>query len=198
MMASDKETSRMPFRFAVYAQILLFLAPGSTAAFIQRTIPLKDVIAAESWIFTARVASIDSAANTVTLKVEQELKGKVPRKQFAFLLFGDDKARQAEHKAQLLERIEPAQELVVFGSQRGTKTTLFAYTNGTWFQVVGEPHQGQSVLFSFTHFEPYLRRTFKGATEELRQIVADGLAGKIKPPPPNPKEPPGLGPPLKK
>jgi hypothetical protein len=188
----------MPWRLACAAFLALVSEPSVGRAFIQRTIPLTDVIAAEAWIFTARVASIDSAANTVTLKVGQELKGRVPREQFAFMLFGDDKARQAGLKAQLLERIEPGLELVVFGSQRGTKTTLFAYTNGTWFQIVGEPHQGQSVLFNFTHFEPYLRRTFNGATVELQQIVIDSLAGKKSPPPPNPKEPPGLGPPLKK
>src|SRR5207249_244863 len=44
--------------------------------------------------------------------------------------------------------------------------------------------------------EPYLRGTFKGTTERLRQIIIDGLAGKKEPPPPNEKEPPGYGPEL--
>lgn len=182
----------------VLVSLCALVAVNSSLAFIQRTIPLADVIAAEKWIFAAKVKSIDVAADTMVLNVEKKLKGTAPRKQFAVMLFGDDKLRQKELKSQLLERIESGQELMVFGSQRSTKTTLFAYTNGTWFQIVGEPRKDESILYNVTHFEPYLRRTFKGTTADLQQVIIDGLTGKKSPPPPDPKEPPGLGPPLKK
>ena len=72
---------------------------------------------------------------------------------------------------------------------------MLAFTNGTWFQVLGQT-DGDQTRWAFTHCEIYLRRTFKGTTDELKQTVADVLAGKAKAPPPNPKEPPGLGPTL--
>src|SRR5262249_21823045 len=82
--------------------------------------------------------------------------------------------------------------LVLFLQQRDNDYTGFAYTNGTWFQLVGSADGGK-VQWGFTHLEPYLRRTYKGTTAELRQVVVDGLAGKRKPPPVNPKEKPGRG-----
>ncbi|HWG43059.1 MAG TPA: PQQ-binding-like beta-propeller repeat protein, partial [Gemmataceae bacterium] len=69
----------------------------------------------------------------------------------------------------------------------------FAYTNGTWFQMVGVEADGM-VRWSFTHGEPYLRKTFKGSTADLKQIVVDSLADKKKPPEPDTKEKPGFGP----
>src|SRR5205807_9188853 len=88
--------------------------------------------------------------------------------------------------------------LVVFANQLGMLYFVFVYTNGTWFQVKGETvSDAEPVRWSFTHCEPYLRRTFKGTTAELKQVVVDGLAGKKAPPEPDTKEPPGLGPEIK-
>src|SRR5262249_62436334 len=86
--------------------------------------------------------------------------------------------------------------IILFINQREEKHTIFAFSNGTWFQILGQP-AGDKIAWSFTHLEPYLRRTFKGTTGELKKIIQDSLAGKIKPPPPNEKEPPGIGPEVK-
>ena len=67
------------------------------------------------------------------------------------------------------------------------------YSNGTWFQMTA-PSDEDKPVWSFTHCEPYLRRTFKGTTEEMRQTVADSLAGKKAAPESDAKEKPGLGP----
>ena len=50
--------------------------------------------------------------------------------------------------------------------------------------------------WAFTLCEIYLRRTFKGTTEELASVIRDVQAGKRKAPPYDAKEPPGLGPEL--
>src|SRR5262249_7953985 len=54
-----------------------------------------------------------------------------------------------------------------------------------------------SVRWGFNHLEPYLRRTYKGTTPEMIQTVRDGLSGKRRPPAPNDKEKPGVGPEVK-
>jgi hypothetical protein len=77
--------------------------------------------------------------------------------------------------------------------QDNGKFMLLAYTNGTWFQVLGQT-EGEQTRWAFTHCEIYLRRTFSGTTDELKQVLTDVLAGKAKPPAPNPKEPAGFGP----
>ena len=53
---------------------------------------------------------------------------------------------------------------------------------------------GDVLRLPFTHLEPYLRRTYKGTTAEMKQVVVDALAGKAEPPDPNQKEKPGIGP----
>src|SRR5262249_49322641 len=65
--------------------------------------------------------------------------------------------------------------------------------NGTWMQLTGVK-DGDTVRWSFTHLEPYLRRTYKGTTAEMKQTVQDALAGKKEPPAPDEKEMPGFGP----
>src|SRR6202022_273504 len=74
------------------------------------------------------------------------------------------------------------------------KYVVFAYTNGTWFQLTGTETEKDKLSWSFTHCEPFLRRTFKDSTEELKQAIADALADKKKPPEPDTKEKPGFGP----
>jgi hypothetical protein len=88
----------------------------------------------------------------------------------------------------------------VFGKVRDEGATLFMYTNGTWVQLGGNPKEETNTTMPvrFHHFEPYLRRTFKGTTAELRQVIIDGLAGKKDPPAYDPDEPPGLGPEIKR
>ena len=93
----------------------------------------------------------------------------------------------------ILKRVAPKLPLVLFVLQRDKKYTAFAYSNGTWFQMIGVESDGM-VRWSFTHGEPYLRKTFKGGTAELKQVLLDSLSGKKKPPEPDTKEKPGFGP----
>ena len=102
-------------------------------------------------------------------------------------LTGD--AQGEREREQLLKRLAKDLPLVVFASQRGKSLIAFGYSDGTWFQMTGDGNR-----WRFTHCEPYLRRTFKGTTAELVQVIEDGLAHRKEPPPPDPKAEPGLGP----
>jgi len=187
----------MPSRLVSIA-IAIAICAGPVFAVIQRTPPLKDVIGAESSIFVAKVESVDWHAATMSLLVSDEMKGKAPYRHKIVSLAGDAEAQKSKQSTQLLERLAPNIELVIFSSIRSTRTTMFAFTNGTWFQMTAQSRADESATVKFTHFEPYLRRTFKGSTADLKQIVADALSGKKDPPPPDMKEPPGIGPPVKK
>src|SRR5262249_59172938 len=79
-------------------------------------------------------------------------------------------------------------------SKRRTEAlNVFVYTKGTWSQILGGIDD-DTTTSRFLNSEPYLRRTFKGTTAELRQAIVDGLSGKKEPPPPDEKEAPGYGP----
>jgi hypothetical protein len=109
-------------------------------------------------------------------------------------LAGDEQAKKEGHTPKLLKRLAPKLPLVLFAVPKTEHVLLFGYTNGTWFQGFGREDRDGKVGWEFAHLEPTFRRTYKGTTAELIQVVTDGLAGKKPPPEPDPKEPPGLGP----
>ncbi len=172
-------------------------AAGIASAAVQRPVPLRSVITAESWIVASRIDELDRDRLRVILEVVEHLKGRFPRDRLSVDLRGSPDARLQE-RSQLLDRLAAGQSLVLFGSARGGRTTIFAFTNGTWFRIVGDSDDAARCAFQFANLEPYLRRTFKGGTDELRQVIVDGLAGRREPPPIDANEPPGLGPPVKR
>jgi outer membrane protein assembly factor BamB len=174
------------------AGLLLLSAPPAHAV-ITRLTPLRDVLHESTYIVTARVESVDADKPALALTIEDHLKGKLPAEKMVVLLKGDAEAKKNKHVPILLKRVAPKLPLVLFVLQQDKKYTAFAYTNGSWFQIIGVETDGQ-VRWSFTHGEPYLRKTFKGGTAELKQIVVDNLAGKAKPPEPDTREKPGFGP----
>jgi outer membrane protein assembly factor BamB len=172
---------------------LAWLAMNPALAVIQRLTPLKDVLAESQFIFVAKVEALDPGKPSVILKVDDQLKGKATFEKLPINLTGDSEAKKLDHTSQLLKRLAPKQSVIVFATKQNKKYTAFAYSNGTWFQLVGE-EADKTVRWRFTHCEPYLRRTFKGNTADLKEVIEDGLSGKKKPPEPDAKEKPGLGP----
>jgi hypothetical protein len=173
--------------------VALFLTTQTSFALVQRIYPLKDALALSDLIFVAKVETLDLDKPSAVLTISEQLKGKAGFDRLPINLKGDSEAKKLDHTPQLLKRLAPKLMIIVFATKQDKKYTAFAYSNGTWFQLVGE-EADKTVRWGFTHCEPYLRRTFKGSTADLKQIVEDGLAGKKKPPEPDAKEKPGLGP----
>lgn len=174
------------------------LSVRQTQAVITVLIPLQKVLAENQLIFTIKVDSLDPSKPAAVFTLDENFKGKAPFQRLAVNLKGDSEAEKEKHTPQLLRRLAPGLPVVLFVNERGSRYTAFAYTNGTWFQMAGRKDDDGTVRWTFSHCEPYLRRTFKGTTAELRQIVIDGLAGTRKPPAPNPDEKPGFGPEVEK
>src|SRR5262249_29614764 len=158
---------RLTWAGGVILGLVLFLCGEARGVIIALT-PLSKVLKEHSFIFTAKVDTLHPEKPGVVLLVDEQLKGKVQFQKLAINLTGDAEAKKDDHTPKLLKRLAPKLPLVIFANQRGKRFTLFAYTNGTWFQVVGK-QDGETVRWSFTHCEPYLRRTFKGTTQELQK-----------------------------
>jgi hypothetical protein len=182
---------------AAWAVIAVALTTAPAVAVITRVVPLREVLAAEQFIFVATVESLDRDRPAAVLAVADDLKGKAPVRRWSLSLTGDAGAQREKQTAQLLDRLAPKLPMVVFASVRGPKLTAYAYTDGTWFQFTGPADAKADAPFAFAHLEPYLRRTFKGPTAALRHVVVDGLAGRKAPPEPDANEPPGIGPPVR-
>jgi outer membrane protein assembly factor BamB len=182
----------MRFRLALSVVCLSLLAPAAHAV-IKALTPLRAFLSDSQFIVIAKVEKLLPDRPGMVLTVAHDLKGKAPFRKLAVNLRGDTEAQKQKESEQLFKRLAPDLPVVLFVNHRGKRFTSFAFSNGTWFQVMGQKTE-DSVAWSFTHLEPYLRRTFKGTTAEQVEIIRGSLSGKVKPPEPNPKEPPGLGP----
>jgi hypothetical protein len=172
------------------ALILSLMSGGSVHAVIQVLIPLRALIDDSDLILLAKVERIDPSRPAAVFAVTRALKGASTLDRISVNLTGD----KEKHTPHLLKRLAPELPLILcVKKQDKDKSMILAFSNGTWFQVLGQS-DGRQTRWAFTHCETYLRRTFKGRTAELEQIITDALAGTKKPPPPNPQEPPGLGP----
>jgi outer membrane protein assembly factor BamB len=178
---------------AVLMGIGLLLNAMQARAFITALTPLQNVLKQSTFIVSTNVESVDADKPEMVLVVDEHLKGKSPLRRLAILLRGDTEAKKRNHVPQILKRVAPRLPLLLFILQQDKKLTALAYTNGTWFRMIGDESAG-AIHWSFAHGEPYLRKTFKGSTAELKQVVLDGLSGKKAPPKPDAKEKPGFGP----
>jgi outer membrane protein assembly factor BamB len=180
----------------------LFLAQASPArAVITALTPLSAIVDKEEFIFIAKVKEILPDKPGLVLVFDENLKGKASFDRLPINLTGDTEAKKGKHTEVLLDRVDKDLPIIVVTTKRGGRYIAFGFTNGTWFQMAGriENENGKEVVrWNFLHCEPYLRRTFKGTTAELKQIILDGVAKKKAPPAPNDKEEPGFGPPIKK
>lgn len=182
-------------RIAVSLLFLLALNAGPIRpahAVIQVLMPLRSVLDDSEWIVMAKVERMDPEKPAAVLTVTESLKGRSPFTRLPVNLTGD----KEQHTPRLLKRIAPDVPIALFiRKEADGKYMALGFTNGTWLQLLGQT-EGEQTRWAFTHCEIYLRRTYKGTTDELRSLVADVLAGKRKPPPPSPKERAGFGPEL--
>jgi len=168
------------------ALIVLSLASPASAV-IEKTLRVGDIINDYSEaIYMTRVEKVDAEKGQVVFSVQEEVKGKPVVTRLNVNL----KTGKETDIPLLLKRIAPELPVVMFQVTLEKGVQVLAYSNGTWFQlsrVGNEP-------WAFVGCEPYLRRTYKGTTAELRALVEGVRSGKQKAPLPNAKEPPGLGP----
>jgi outer membrane protein assembly factor BamB len=166
--------------------------------------PLKQTEAVAQFIFIGKVEKFFADKPAMLVTISEDIKGKAP---FRSLPINCKVADPKEAKDNLIEplvkRLGPDIDIVFFVSpQRGKSYVTFAYTNGTWFHLHGtQTGEKDQVVFRLKSAEPYLRKSFKGTTEDLRQLMKNHAAGKAALPPIDAKIEPGLGPeyqPMKK
>ena len=80
---------------------------------------------------------MDAEKPALVLVVEEDLKGKAPVRRLAILLKGDAEAKKKNHVPLILKRVAPKLPILLFILQQDKKYTAFAYSNGTWFQIIG-------------------------------------------------------------
>jgi hypothetical protein len=169
----------------IFATALVVLCCARPAlAVIEALTPLKKFQADATAIVSVKVERLDLEKQTAVLTVEKLIAGEFNATRIPLRLAGDSDGDPAD----MLDRLEVGQRLVLFVTETPGQSIGYAYTRGSWFQIIGT-RAGERVVWQFTHAEPYLRRTFHGETHELVELLR---AGKDLPEP-DEKEKPGLG-----
>src|SRR5262249_42701978 len=154
------------------------------SAVIIRLTPLGDMISTSDFILLVRVESVDPKRPAMMLKVEKVLEGKTTLKSLPVLIKGDAGAIKKKEVPQLLERVAPKLPIVLSATPRDKDRLGLPSPNGPWFALTGQTADGEA-RWVFEPLEPSLRRTYRGTTAELLELLADVKAGKRKPPAPD-------------
>jgi hypothetical protein len=149
------------------------------------------MIESSDQILLAKVTTWQPEKPVAVLTVEKSLKGEQAFERLAVRLDGE---KEVETR-QLLARLGADVPVALFITESKGQYVGLAFTNGTWFQLIGKQANGR-IVWQFTHLEPYLRRTYQGTTVELLRLLPEVIAGKVNAPPLDPKAKPGIGPPL--
>jgi outer membrane protein assembly factor BamB len=182
-------------RWLLVMLMLLACVPMAHAVIMVLT-PLRTVLDTSQFIVVGVVDKFYPEKPAMLLKVTEDLKGKLPTRELPMLLKGDEEAEKGKQIPLLLKRLGPDLPVILFLNKRGMNFTGLGFTNGTWFSLTGQQTDDTRVILNLTHAEPYLRRTFKGTTDEMKDVVVGATIGKTKPPEYDAKEPPGYGPEL--
>lgn len=181
-------------RGMVAAGVGLILAATAGEAVIKAVLPLETLLNNSTFVVVAKVDRLFADKPAMILTVQEDLKGKAPFRRLPVTLNGDEEAAKEKQVPLLRKRLAEGLPLVLFVSKTGKRLITLAYTDGTWFQVLGTETAPGRFVFALTHGEPYLRRSFRGSTAELRDLLSKALQGKGKLPPYDEKAKPGYGP----
>jgi outer membrane protein assembly factor BamB len=178
---------------------LLFFVPSAPAKITTRY-PLESLVGDMPVILTAKVTEYLPDKPGMILTPVDKLRGQFDFDRVPVSLTGDSEMEKEKQLPILLERLDKDLTIVVFASIRKGNVRGIGFSNGTWFSLDGvvESKDGrEATRWRVTHAEPYLRRTFRGTTDELLTAIRAGLKGE-KLPAYDEKVEPGFGPPVKK
>src|SRR5262249_7261402 len=152
----------------------LFLLVAPAGAVIIAKLPLKTILNTSRHVCVAKVESLAPDRPGIILTIDSDLKGKLSARRLAVNMKGDADSKKGDDSGKMVKRLAKDMRVLLYIQDREEGLVTFAYTNGTWFQLLGTK-EGEEYRWIFLHCEPYLRRTFKGTTAELQQVTKDFL-----------------------
>ncbi len=170
------------------AAAVLILAPAfgapSAVAYVEAVYPLQQVLAESEVIAEGVVEKHDAEKKIAFIRIGRSLKGKC-HYDLVRLNYGGG---QFWHPQAIPRHLVPgAPALIFYNAGRQAEV----YLNRFFFQLYGDAGAApDKAWWTFTHIEIRMNRTFNGTAPELSELVQRILAGKAKPPAPDPKLPP--------
>lgn len=168
----------------VLAAALTSAIVSEGSAYIDALYPLQQFIAESEVIAEGVVEKTDAKKGVCLVRVTKSIKGKC---QYDLLRLNVGIGQEWHPEAVFPHLVAGAPAVIFYNAERRAEI----YVNRFFLQFSGDSGQpADKAWWSFTHVEVHCNRTFNGTTEELSRILIDVQAGKIKPPPADPKAPP--------
>ena len=167
--------------------ILALCLARPAPAMIQRMYSLDQVLKECTHVFVGRIEKVDGGARAAVASIGRALKGEVEYRRINMNLG----LGPSHHAAYLLDRLKVGAPALVFYQRKGTGIACLVHAADTWYQLFAtdDPKKRDKVWWRFTHIEAYMGRTFNGPTTRLIELTGNVLAGRVKPPRPDPKVP---------
>lgn len=151
--------------------------------YVEALYPLKQVLAESEVIAEGVIEKVDKENHTAFLRIHRSLKGScaypVIRMNFSG---GQDFHPDAVRK----HLVVGAPAMIFYNAGRQAEV----YLNRFFLQLYGDAGAPpEKAWWTFTHIEIRMNRTFHGTVPELSKVVGEVLAGKAKPPEPEPQRP---------
>lgn len=171
-----------PLRVVVFCAVMAVSVPSH--GFIAKLYSLDAVLKESTNIVLGRVVSVDDRRRRAVAEIDSQLKGKSPYQKIQMNI----SVGQRNFPAMLMDRLEAGQPIVLFYRANGNQIACLGHVSGLWFQLFASHVRDEAKMWwRFTHIEIHMNRTFAGDTPALISLVKDILAGKQRPPAPNPK-----------
>ncbi len=164
-------------------------AAGTIAAaalllpYIEALYTVEQFVAESEVIAEGTIEKTDAATRTSIVKVTKSLKGKCAYTHIRMNIG----AGQDWHPDAVMKHLVPGAKVVVlYNADRAGEL----YVNRFFMQLYGDKEAPpEKAWWNFTHVEIRCNRTFNGPAEDLVKLVTGVMAGKQKPPPPDPRLP---------
>jgi hypothetical protein len=151
--------------FIAVALVLAVTAPSR--AYIEAPMTIGDVITQSNMITILRVKSVDKSKNLVVYEKVEDIRGKFPTPLGRHVCTGQ--LREGEIKT-VLEWAEPGKIAIFFAKDGACECCIDNY----WYQIY---KQGDD-LYSMSHGEPFLLRSYAGKAERLAPLVRSIIEGR--------------------
>jgi hypothetical protein len=163
--------------------LFLFLGGSLSWGYIEALYPLGLFITESEVIAEGVVEKTDVEKKLCIVKVGKSYKGKCGYEKIRMNL----SQGQDWHSEVIMRHLVEGSPVVIFYNP---ERRAEIYVNRFFCQLFGDPQQPpDQAWWVFTHTEIYCNRTYCGPVDELVRVLKACMAGKQKPPPPNPKLP---------
>ncbi|MDP7288387.1 MAG: VCBS repeat-containing protein, partial [Phycisphaerae bacterium] len=172
---------------ATVAAVVLGIQASPAHGYIKRLYSLGAVLRESTHVAVGRLVKVDPRGKTAVMRLEKTLKGKLEYRQVNMNIG----AGPSHHAAYLIARLRAGAPAILFYRRQGRSIASLVHSGDTWFQLFANdnPKARDKIWWRFTHVEAYMGRTYNGKTPQLIKLTTDVLAGRTKPPPPDPKVP---------